>query len=413
MPKKPSEHPSEQKNNDKYSQQSSVGGQSRQFSAQKAAKTAATAQKPNLGMTGSGQHGLEQPSEKPSSPEQQLLLQIEKLRRQQSNTLQLYVEVAQLLFFEHDIIPTTNRMYQLVRRGSMGTPAQALKIFWAQLRDEAQVRMQKASLPPEVIRQAEQLLAQLWDEAVAHSNEHLHKDRLHLQTQAHVWQEQLQALRDNKQKLEADRRHLLQELTNREQALATSNQQQADLAQALQQSQLKQAQTVSRYEEKEKQWHQERVQLLGQLEAANEQATLAEERAQDHEKRALWEIEQARQETRAIIEKLSNDNEQQRLQLKEIKVIHGLQEKQLKQAEQQQIQLQDELNQKQKQLQQAEQQQISLKAKLKQAQEQLKHSQAQQALSTTEQQKLRRQIRRLEQRLQRRRRQSTANRRNR
>src|SRR5690625_2361114 len=89
------------------------------------------------------------------SSEHELLLHIEKLRRQYPNTLDLYVQVARLLFFEHQIIPTTNRMYQLVRRGSMGTPAQALKTFWEQLRQEAQVRMQKASLPAVVVQQAE------------------------------------------------------------------------------------------------------------------------------------------------------------------------------------------------------------------------------------------------------------------
>src|SRR5690625_6287823 len=91
-------------------------------------------------------------------PEQQLLLRIEKLSRQQTNTLQLYVQVARLLFFEEEIIPTTNRMYQLVRRGSMGTPAQALRMLWSQLRDESQVRVKQAALPATVVRQAEQVL---------------------------------------------------------------------------------------------------------------------------------------------------------------------------------------------------------------------------------------------------------------
>ncbi|HLS21315.1 MAG TPA: DNA-binding protein, partial [Paenalcaligenes sp.] len=96
-------------------------------------------------------------TEQKNSAEQRLLLDIEKLRRAHSNTLELYVALAHLLFFKYDSIPTTNRMYQLVRRGSMGTPAQALKIFWTQLREQAQVRMQKAALPEELLRSAEQL----------------------------------------------------------------------------------------------------------------------------------------------------------------------------------------------------------------------------------------------------------------
>lgn len=340
-------------------------------------------------------------------PEQQLLLQIEKMRRQQQNTLELYVEVARLLFFEEEIIPTTNRMYQLVRRGSMGTPAQALRIFWSQLRDESQVRMQKAPLPSTVVRQAEQLLAQLWDEAVSHSTEHLHKDRLHLQAQAQHWHEQLQGLRDANQQLTNECSQLLENLSTKQRAIEDGLQQQADLSAQLQQKQLEAAQVVSRHDEKEKQWNSEREQLIAQLEQANQEIIRTEERAQAHEKRALLEIERARQEAKATANELTQEKQQLQLQLKEIKVIHELQEAQLKQAKQSQEDLQKELLAQQELLLRTQHINETLKTELNQLQQEHTSSLSQLTQAENQQQKLRRQVNRLERRLQRRRQRST------
>src|SRR5690625_4021679 len=157
------------------------------------------------------------------------------MRRQQQNTVELYVEAARLLFFQDEMIPTMNRMYVLVGRGSIGTPAEALRIFWSQLRDESQVRMQKAPLPSTVVRQAEQLVAQLWDEAVSHSTEHLHKDRLHLQTQAQHWREQLQGLRDANQQLTNECSQLLEHLSTKQRTIEDRLQQQTNISAKLQQ----------------------------------------------------------------------------------------------------------------------------------------------------------------------------------
>src|SRR5699024_2811029 len=228
-------------------------------------------------------------------PEQQLLLQIEKMRRQQPNTLELYVEVARLLFFEEEIIPTTNRMYQLVRRGSMGTPAQALRIFWSQLRDEAQVRMQKAALPEALLRSAEQMLAQLWDEAVDHSEQCRQKERLSLQMHAQQWHQALDEAHQNNKQLKQEQTQLLEQLADQKTALEQSRQQTDKLQTQVQQLELLLAQSAARHEEQQRQWQSERAALLNQKRQAEEETRNTEERAQAHERRALLEIERARQ----------------------------------------------------------------------------------------------------------------------
>ncbi|GAB3552032.1 hypothetical protein GCM10027343_37040 [Noviherbaspirillum agri] len=52
-----------------------------------------------------------------------------------------------LLFFRYGITPTTNKLYQLVRKGSMSAPAEALNKFWEDLRDKSRVRIEHRDLP--------------------------------------------------------------------------------------------------------------------------------------------------------------------------------------------------------------------------------------------------------------------------
>ncbi|CAE6776949.1 hypothetical protein R69927_04026 [Paraburkholderia domus] len=58
-----------------------------------------------------------------------LAAEIERLKGAHPKTRELYREVCALLFFRYGITPTANRLYQLVRRGSMGTPTAVLGEF--------------------------------------------------------------------------------------------------------------------------------------------------------------------------------------------------------------------------------------------------------------------------------------------
>src|SRR5262245_18524479 len=63
------------------------------------------------------------------------------------DTRTLYREVCGLLFFRYGITPTTNKLYQLVCKGSMGTPAQVLQQFWQDLRASSRVTIEHPELP--------------------------------------------------------------------------------------------------------------------------------------------------------------------------------------------------------------------------------------------------------------------------
>lgn len=101
------------------------------------------------------------------SLEQQLRAQIDRLRDEFPDTQDLYREVCVLLFFRHGVTPTANRLYQLVRKGSMTAPAEALSKFWDDLRQKSRLRIEHPDLPDDLKEAAGALTAAVWAKAVS------------------------------------------------------------------------------------------------------------------------------------------------------------------------------------------------------------------------------------------------------
>jgi chromosome segregation ATPase len=97
--------------------------------------------------------------------ERELHAEIESLREKFPNTQDLYSEVCVLLFFRHGITPTANKLYQLVRKGSMSAPADALVKFWADLREKSRVRIENPDLPDDLKIAAGEMVGTLWTKA--------------------------------------------------------------------------------------------------------------------------------------------------------------------------------------------------------------------------------------------------------
>jgi hypothetical protein len=101
----------------------------------------------------------------------QIAAQIDALRLQFPKTRDLYREVCVLLFFRYGITPTANRLYQYVRKGSMGTPAQVLSEFWSDLRERSRVRIEHPEMPEELRHAGGELVMQLWQMAQSAAKE--------------------------------------------------------------------------------------------------------------------------------------------------------------------------------------------------------------------------------------------------
>jgi chromosome segregation ATPase len=105
--------------------------------------------------------------------ENSLQAEIEALRNKFPNTQELYSEVCILLFFRHGITPTANKLYQLVRKGSMSAPVEALGKFWADLREKSRVRIENPDLPEELKIAAGDVVGTLWAKAQSLAQETL------------------------------------------------------------------------------------------------------------------------------------------------------------------------------------------------------------------------------------------------
>lgn len=108
-----------------------------------------------------------------TTQDSEIQVEIDALRSRFPNTLDLYREACVVLFFRYGITPTANKLYQLVRKGSMSAPAEALSRFWADLREKSRVRVDHGDLPDEIRVAAGELVAALWNRALAQAEENL------------------------------------------------------------------------------------------------------------------------------------------------------------------------------------------------------------------------------------------------
>src|SRR5471032_645610 len=240
--------------------------------------------------------------------EAQLHAEIEQLRAQFPRTQDLYREVCVLLFFRHGIAPTANRLYQLVKKGSMSAPAEALARFWATLREKSRVRIEHPDLPAELQSATGELAAALWTRAVDIAQEQLATAQLETQrsvADAQARQAQAEAERDQvRQELTGSAAALdaaQTRITELDQALAISGaaaatlQEQVRLAQQGEQ-QLQRALETARHD------------FASQLDKLRADGALAQERLKAAETRALLEIDRERQAAARLQKELDAAN---------------------------------------------------------------------------------------------------------
>ncbi len=241
--------------------------------------------------------------------EQDLHFQIERLREQFPHTQDLYREVCVLMFFRYGTTPTANKLYQLVRKGSMSAPAEALTAFWDNLREKSRVRIEHPDLPPALKTAAGELTATLWASAQQLAHETLAACRLEAQQQVDAASAALAATQLASTALQGrlqDQENISAQALRRIGALEqdAAGLMATNLALAAQLQQAKEQATAQQQQAREQfmldqQAHQQQLQdarreftaELDQLRAANQ---LANERSLAVETRALLEIDRER-----------------------------------------------------------------------------------------------------------------------
>jgi len=230
----------------------------------------------------------------PLSEEARLAADIERLKEEFPKTRDLYREVCALLFFRFGITPTANRLYQLVHRGSMGTPTAVLSEFWAALREKSRVRVEHPDLPPELGQAAGELVANLWSRATAAANATLDGLRADVETQQ-------RDARQSVAKLEADLARTETALEQRTSALLTAQVRIQEVEQSLAAAEAARQASNDELEQLRQQTRERETMLAeeratfgaerGRLRAALD---LAQTRVAEAEKRAALEVERER-----------------------------------------------------------------------------------------------------------------------
>jgi hypothetical protein len=228
------------------------------------------------------------------SDDARLAAGIDRLKAAFPTTRELVREVCALLFFRFGQTPTANRLYQLVRRGSMGTPAAVLGEFRAELREKSRVRIEHPDLPADLGAAAGERVATLWTRATASAQAELDALRAEVEGERTAAEQRVAAARDElgrtETALESRTAALLAaQVEVREGEKAQAEGQAARQALDAEVSRLK-AEAAARDREIEK----AREGFSRDLDKLRETAERAEERLRATEKRALLEIDRER-----------------------------------------------------------------------------------------------------------------------
>ncbi|MFM0114994.1 DNA-binding protein [Paraburkholderia nemoris] len=226
--------------------------------------------------------------------EARLAAEIDRLKAAFPKTRELYREVCALLFFRFGITPTANRLYQLVKRGSMSTPTQVLGEFWVELREKSRVRIEHPDLPAELQAAAGELVATLWTRSSAAAQNALDALRVEVEAERATAQDAVTSLQASLSRTETALEQRtgallaaqvrIQELEQAQAAgEATRHALEAEIARLQDENAARDRALV-----------QARADFSGELGKLRTSAELAEERFRAAEKRALLEIERER-----------------------------------------------------------------------------------------------------------------------
>ncbi|MFL9921522.1 DNA-binding protein [Paraburkholderia fungorum] len=226
--------------------------------------------------------------------ETRLAADIERLKVAHPKTRELYREVCALLFFRHGITPTANRLYQLVRRGSMGTPTAVLGEFWADLREKSRVRIEHPDLPADLGAAAGELVSTLWTRATASAGAALDALRDEVEAQRAEARQAVVAARDELDRVETALEQRTAALLAAQVEVRDLDKAQAEGRAQRQALEAELARVRAALAARERELVEAREGFSRDLEKQREAAERAEDRLRASEKRALLEIDRER-----------------------------------------------------------------------------------------------------------------------
>jgi chromosome segregation ATPase len=228
------------------------------------------------------------------SDETRLAADIERLKVEFPKTRELYREVCALLFFRFGVAPTANRLYNLVRRGTMSTPASVLSEFWAELREKSRLRIEHPDLPTDLSDAAGELIGTLWTRATTSAQTELTALRDEVEAQRAEAERRVIAAREELGRTETALEQRTAALLAAQVEIRELERQQAEDAATRKALQAQIQRLAEEAAMREREVEKVRDLFSRDLEKLRETASRAEERLHASEKRALLEIDRER-----------------------------------------------------------------------------------------------------------------------
>lgn len=242
----------------------------------------------------------------------QIQEEVERLREQCSNTRELYREVCALLFFRYGVTPTTNKLYQLVRKGSMSVPTEVLRTFWKELREKSKVKIEQPDLPEDLSDMAGELMVKIWDKAQLAAQDSLNT----LRKEAEAKVEQLQSERDT---VTNSRDELVLRLRNADEMLAQRADELMVFNRLLEESETQRISLEKQLHETSSQLERLHQTMENELSLAAQEMSREQARAADLEKK----LSVAQTEYQILQDKLQNESNSLKAQLADLRETAG------------------------------------------------------------------------------------------
>ncbi|HDR9470346.1 DNA-binding protein [Burkholderia multivorans] len=243
-----------------------------------------------------------------TADESRLIAEIDRLKAAFPKTRELYREVCALLFFRFGITPTANRLYQLVRKGSMSTPTAVLGEFWAELREKSRVRIEHPDLPADLQAAAGELVATLWARSSADAAAALDALRAEVEAERAAAKTEVAALQSELARTETALEQRTAALLAAQVRIQELEQARAadDATRRAQQAEIERLKADNA--EGARALAQARADFGTQLDRLRDDASRAEERLRASERRALQEIDRERQAAARLQKELDATN---------------------------------------------------------------------------------------------------------
>lgn len=243
-----------------------------------------------------------------TADESRLIAEIDRLKAAFPKTRELYREVCALLFFRFGITPTANRLYQLVRKGSMSTPTAVLGEFWAELREKSRVRIEHPDLPADLQAAAGELVATLWTRSSADAAAALDALRADVEAERAAAKAEVAALQSELARTETALEQRTAALLAAQVRIQELEQARAadDATRRAQQTEIERLKADNA--EGARALAQARADFAAQLDRLRDDASRAEERLRASERRALQEIDRERQAAARLQKELDATN---------------------------------------------------------------------------------------------------------